>query len=273
MAYPILDHELARRVELAEAGSAVACAELLARLRPDSAAAVEPIAGGYAVFCGINSPITQAVAIGLAGTVSAEEIARLEEFYFSRGDAVRVEMCPLADPSVFAHFGERGYRVTEFSSVMARPLSSSEHWPDPTGGLTVEQAAPEQAGQWAQIVAQGFAEEFPVTPELLDVMSMFASAPGVLPFFARLEGEIAGGGCLSLRGGVAGLFGASTLPAFRKRGVQTALLQARLARGASAGCSLAVSLAQPASISEHNILRQGFATLYTRVKFEKPLPG
>jgi len=273
MAGIILDQELARRVEWAEAGSAVACAELLTRLRPDSGAAVEAIGGGYAVFCGVNSPITQAVGMGLAGEVSAEEIARLEEFYFSRGDAVRAEMCPLADPSVFAQFGERGYRVTEFSSVMARALSAAERWPEPARGLAVEEAAAEQAGQWAQIVAQGFAEEFPVTPELLDVMSMFASAQGVTPFFARLEGEIAGGGCLALRGGVAGLFGASTLPAFRKRGVQTALLHARLSRGVKAGCTLAVSLAQPASISERNILRQGFTTLYTRVKFEKSLPG
>lgn len=269
----LLDLALARRVELAEAGAAVEAAEMLARSRPEAGAAVERIAGGFAVFCGVNSPLTQAVAIGLDGPVSAEEIARLEEFYFSRGDAVRVEMCPLADPSVFAQFGERGYRVTEFSSVMARPLPPSENWPEPPPGMTVEQVAPDHADQWTQTVAQGFAEEFPVTPELLEVMRMFALAPSALTYLARVQGEIAGGGCLALRGGIAGLFGASTLLPFRHRGVQTALLHARLARGAAAGCDLAVSLAQPASISERNIIHQGFARLYTRVKFEKSLPG
>jgi hypothetical protein len=34
-------------------------------------------------------------------------------------------------------------------------------------------------------------------------------------------------------------------------------------------CELAVSLARPGSVSERNIIRQGFRTLYTRVKFEK----
>jgi hypothetical protein len=51
--------------------------------------------------------------------------------------------------------------------------------------------------------------------------------------------------------------------------VHTALLHARLARAAEAGCDLAVCLAQPGSASQQNIVRRGFTVLYTRVKFEK----
>jgi len=226
-----------------------------------------------AIFCGVNSPITQAVGIGLDGPVSEAEIARLEEFYFSRGDAVRVELCPLADASVLEQFGKRGYRVTEFSNMMARPIAPGEHWPAPAPGIMIERTGPDEAELWTRTVAQGFAEHFPVTPELLEVMQMFALAPRAECYLARVDGEIAGGGCVSLREGVAGLFGASTLPTFRKRGVQTALLHARLARAAAAGCDLAACIALPGSISQRNILRQGFQTLYTRVKFEKPLPS
>jgi hypothetical protein len=53
--------------------------------------------------------------------------------------------------------------------------------------------------------------------------------------------------------------------------VQTALLHARLARAAEAGCDLAVCLAQPGSTSQRNVVRQGFTVLYTRVKFERDL--
>jgi GNAT superfamily N-acetyltransferase len=60
-----------------------------------------------------------------------------------------------------------------------------------------------------------------------------------------------------------------SLPAFRRRGVQTALLDVRMQRAAEQGCELAMSLAQPGSASQRNIARQGFRTLYTRVKFEK----
>jgi GNAT superfamily N-acetyltransferase len=120
-------------------------------------------------------------------------------------------------------------------------------------------------------VSQGFAEQFAVTQELLDVMHMFALGSGSECYLARVDGKVAGGATLSVRSGVAGLFGASTLPAFRNRGVQTALLHARLARAAANGCDVAVSLARPGSVSQRNIVRQDFRVLYTRVKFEKEL--
>jgi len=108
-----------------------------------------------------------------------------------------------------------------------------------------------------------------VTAEMLGVMKMFALGKNSECYLARIDGRVAGGATLALRGTVAGLFGASTLPDFRKHGVQTALLQARLRRAAEAGCEMAVSLAQPGSVSQRNIMRQGFRVLYTRVKFER----
>jgi hypothetical protein len=196
----------------------------------------------------------------------------LEAFYFARGDAARAELCPLADPSVVEQFGKRGYRVTEFSNVMARRLEGTENLPPLPPGVTLDRLPPDQTELWTQTVAQGFAEHFPVTAELLEVMQLFAQSSKTICFLARVEGQVAGGGCLALRDGIAGLFGASTLPAFRHRGVQTALVQARLSVAAASSCDLAVSVALPGSASQRNIVRQGFQTLYTRVKFEKELP-
>ena len=272
MQSPILTLELARRVELAEARAAVDCAEARECLEPGGGAAVERVAGGFAVYCGANSPITQAVGLGLNGAVSDEEFAQLEEFYRRRNEPVRVETCPLADASLIAHFGKHGYRVTEFSNVMARPLcasdSTSAHMQMPVG-VTIEHTGREQINLWTLTVSQGFSEHFPVTQEILTVMRMFASGPNVECYLARVNGAVAGGATLSIRDGIAGLFGASTLPSFRNRGVQTALLQTRLARAAAAGCDLAVCIAQPGSASQRNVLRQGFSVLYTRVKFER----
>jgi len=267
-----LNLELARRIETAEAQAAVECAETLERFRPGSGAAVRRIAGGFAVYCGPGSPVTQAVAMGLDGPVSKEEFDRLEEFYRSRGEAVRVETAPLAEPTFIEQFGQRCYRVTEFSNVMARQVSSlDQNTPEPPPGVTVEKAGKDQIDTWVETVAQGFAEQFPVSQELLEVMKMFALAPKTECYLARVDGKIAGGGTLTIHDGVAGLFGASTLPIARQHGVQTALLQRRLARAAQTGCDLAVSLAQPGSTSQRNIVRQGFRVLYTRVKFEKEM--
>ena len=59
-------------------------------------------------------------------------------------------------------------------------------------------------------------------------------------------------------------FGAATAPAHRRRGVQTALLSARLADAAAAGCDIAVVTTQPGSKSQQNVQRRGFDLLYTR---------
>jgi GNAT superfamily N-acetyltransferase len=267
----ILDLALARRLELAEARAAVDSAEALERRRAASGAAVEAIAGGYAVYCGANSPLTQAVGLGLAGPMSEQEFRRLEEFYRTRSESVRVETCPLADPSLIEQFGKSAYRLTEFTNVMARPmeLAQSERWPDPPAGVSIDKVAPSEMPQWALTVAQGFAESHAITDELLEVMELFGSGPNAECYLAQVDGQSAGGAALAIRDGIAGLFGASTLPEFRGRGVQTALLHARMGRAAETGAELAMCLAQPGSISERNVVRQGFQVLYTRVKFER----
>lgn len=265
----ILDLALAREIELAEAGAAVGCAELMKRMQPESGAAVEHIAGGFSVYCGAGNPITQAVGLGLHGPVSAQDFDRLEAFYFGRDEPVRIETCPLADPTLFEKYKERSYHVSEFSNVMAQPVRDGATPPSPAE-IEIQLVSREEIDLWVLAVAQGFAENYPVTQELLSVMKMFALGKNTECYVARINGRVVGGATLALRGRIAGLFGASTLPEFRKRGVQTALLHTRLRRAAQAACEFAVSLAQPGSISQRNLTRQGFQTLYTRVKFERP---
>ncbi len=259
---------LSRRIELAEAEVAVEGANTLISLKPDAGTAVESVAGGYAVYCGANSPVTQAVGLGLNGAVSHEEFDRLEEFFFSRDEPVRVETSPLADASLFALFRERGYGVTEFSNVMVRQIDPADHWTE-SDGIEISKVGREEMDLWTLTVAQGFADNYPVTEETIRVMKIFGLSNGMECYLARVNGRIAGAATLSLRGKIAGLFGASTLTDFRRRGVQTALLMSRLRRAGEEGCEIAVSLAQPGSPSQRNITRLGFRTLYTRVKFEK----
>ncbi len=264
----LLSLELARELEFAEAEVTVCGAETMRELQPEVGTAVMKVAGGYAVYCGASSPVTQAIGLGLNGPVTEEDFDRLEDFYFSRNEAVRVETCPVADASLFALYRERGYGVTEFSNVMVRPINSGERWPS-SEGIEIRKASHEEMDLWTLTVAQGFAEHYPVTGEIVRVMKVFGLSRGMECYLARIDNKVAGGATLSLRGKIAGLFGASTLVDFRKRGVQTALLRTRLRRAAEAGCEIGVSLAQPGSHSQRNITRLGFRTLYTRVKFER----
>jgi len=261
-----MDLEFARRLELAEAFAARACAEAAGRVHPNLAVAIEEIAGGVAVFTGIGSPITQAVGVGLNGPVSDAELDRLETFYASRGAPVALELCPLVDLSLYETLAKRGYQLREVSNVLFREVMAGESFTSPGGEAAVRPASPDEESLWALTVAQGFAEHIPVTQSILDVMVGFFHRADACCFLAFVGKEVAGGAVVSAHDGVGGLFGASTLPAFRRRGVQTALLAARLAWACDHRCNIAVSIAQPGSASQRNIERFGFRVAYTRTK-------
>lgn len=83
-------------------------------------------------------------------------------------------------------------------------------------------------------------------------------------YFARRDGEVAGVAYARIADGLLQLAGATTLPAHRRRGIQSALLRARLVEAAASGCDLAVVTVEPASKSQQNVRRAGFALLYPR---------
>lgn len=72
-------------------------------------------------------------------------------------------------------------------------------------------------------------------------MRDLVAAAGVVRYVALRDGVIADGGSFCMAECVAQLTGAATVPAHRRRGVQTALLSARLGDAAAAGCDLAVT--------------------------------
>src|SRR5215469_243378 len=147
MQYPLLSLELAREIEMAEALAAIDCAERMRAATANGEGAVAAVAGGSAIYCGANSPVTQAVGLGLNGPVGKEEFDKLEKFYFTRNEPVRVETCPLADQTLIQHYGERGYQVTEFSNVMVRPVMA-DGAARVAGEIQIEKAGAHEIDLW-----------------------------------------------------------------------------------------------------------------------------
>jgi GNAT superfamily N-acetyltransferase len=69
---------------------------------------------------------------------------------------------------------------------------------------------------------------------------------------------------MRIDGALAQMAGAGTLPAYRGRGVQKALVHYRLQEAHAAGCELAVVTTAPGTRSQDNVMRRGFELLYTR---------
>jgi len=79
-----------------------------------------------------------------------------------------------------------------------------------------------------------------------------------------VDGSVASAAAMRLCDSIAQLCGAATLPPFRRRGLQSALLQARLHAAAAAGCDVAVVTTEPGSKSQQNAQRAGFVLIYSR---------
>ncbi|NDD65105.1 MAG: GNAT family N-acetyltransferase, partial [Acidobacteria bacterium] len=135
------------------------------------------------------------------------------------------------------------------------------------GGLLTRAVGRAELGDWAKLSASGWSE-FPEYSGLMyDLALVAASRDGSLSFVAEIDGQPVGTAGLSIVDGVALLTGASTLPEFRRRGVQRRLLEARLADAAARGCQLAMVCALPGSASQRNAERAGFRIAYTRIKW------
>jgi GNAT superfamily N-acetyltransferase len=260
------DLHTARRLEEAQAVGRAEVARAHACLRPQAGIAVEAVAGGYAVYNPLGSPATRAHAngLGMGGPAGEADLQRLHDFYRSRGAAAHVEVCPLADPSLSEWLGRRGYRLAGWTNVLARALSADEPFAPARAGVEVRPVAPEEGEVWGRIVARGFTGKPEATPAEVEISRPLFAVPAVRCFLGLVDGAAAAGGVVALYRDVATLFGTSTLPAFRGRGLQTALIRARLAYAAAAGCSLATVNTVPGSISQRNAELQGLCVVYTR---------
>jgi GNAT superfamily N-acetyltransferase len=260
------DLNLSRRLERAEARGNADFVEARAAVEPESGACWIEVAGAYAMFDGVESPVTQTFGLGLFETASNADLERIEEFFKERGAPVYHEVSPLADVSLLALLNERGYEPFEFTSVMFRSLRTgvaARHDSD----VSVHVAGPDEYELWAQTAARGWSEFEELSEFMLGLSRVSTRRANAPSFLAELDGRAVATGALSIWEGVALLAGASTIPEARRRGAQQALLDARLNYAVAHGCDLAMMCALPGSASQRNAERQGFRIAYTRIKW------
>ncbi|HUS17326.1 MAG TPA: GNAT family N-acetyltransferase, partial [Chloroflexia bacterium] len=93
-------------------------------------------------------------------------------------------------------------------------------------------------------------------PGLTERRQQGAASGEEIAYLARLDGVPVADGLLRMRGGVAYLAGASTLPAYRGRHVYSTLLHRRLADAHGRGYAIATIDAEP--MSRRIVTRYGF---------------
>lgn len=262
------DQELAKKIERTEARSNASFVEARARMFPASNAEWTEIAGVYAMFDGIESPLTQTFGLGIFEAATHEILEKLETFFKERGARVLHEVSPLADASVINILNERGYQPFELTSVMFQSVEEIKFNAAVNPKIKTRVIETGEEELWARTSANGWATEMEGLAEFMfEFGQISANCAGGFPYLAEIENAPAATGMLFIYDGAALLAGTSTVPEGRRQGAQFALLEARLKFAAEHGCKLAIMGASPGSQSQRNAEKNGFRIAYTRTKW------
>lgn len=264
------DIDLSRKLERTEASANAAFIETRAKISPETNAEWIEVAGTYAMFDGVESPLTQTFGLGVFEEITNSHLDKLEAFFKKHNAAVFHEVSPLAGLDLVALLNERNYQPIELTSVMFQEIdgSNSLNLPiNPHIKTRIIEKGEEEL--WARTSANGWASE---AQELADFMFNFgkisAGCKGGFPFLAELGDRSISAAMLFIFNDVALLAGASTVAEGRRMGGQSALLDARLKFAQSQGCKIAMMGALPGSQSQRNAEKNGFRIAYTRTKWQ-----
>ncbi len=268
-----VDATLAARIDRVESRLSASIAAAVRDRDPRAPVSITPLGDSSAVFARPGSPINKLIGVGFTGALDGDALTAVEAQWREHGEQFRVELATLASTEAAAQLSGRGYQLIGFENVLVRPLTTlpprSEH---------VAIAADDDDAAWMRVLVDGFAAgdgtgvavDNYVREAIEQAMIDMAAAAGFARYVARLDGTHAGAATMRVDDGVALMCGATTLPAFRRRGVQAALLAARLADARAAGCELAVVTTAPGSQSQANVMRSGFQLAYARAILLSP---
>jgi GNAT superfamily N-acetyltransferase len=205
--------------------------------------------------------------LGQATPATDEQLDWIADFYGE--ETYFVALAPDAEPGdLAARLEARGFEADYAWTKFRRGVEP----PSPVETeLRVEPIGPQHARDFGRVVAAGF--------ELPEFTARWFAALFARPrwtcFIAFAGDEPAAAGTLFVCRGVGWLSFAATLPEFRRRGAQSALLAERIRAAAELGCSTVVGETGALeegreSHSYRNIVRAGFEPVYDRPNYRSP---
>jgi GNAT superfamily N-acetyltransferase len=257
MLSPSLD--LVRRTLDAEAAYTLSRLQVLERLPGNPVGiAYRRIEGGAVALMARHLPVPYFNSvIGLAAGHEAQ-IAALLAWYRENGVAPRFEVVPgLATVEICRELARLGCFQSGFhTSLICEPAGNG------TQNAAVEKVTRATLDEFLDTHAAGWGMRDPAgfkanTRGWLD-------QPGWSLYLARSDGKAAATGILYVHDKVGYCADAATVPAFRGRGLQTALLRRRITDASAAGVDFICSGAEFLSASHRNMERAGMRLQFVR---------
>ncbi|MDA1265513.1 MAG: hypothetical protein O2816_10590 [Planctomycetota bacterium] len=256
-------HEIARFEERRQAAG---CSEVSLEC--------EEIAGGTMGYSHPGCWSNRAVGLGMDGPVNGADLDRLLRFYRERDCSPEIDVSPFNHVSLLRGLGERGFVVQEFDAVLVFDLAQVDRLTHPYGAPSgvdisaIEATDAAACAQWVAASTSGFRTlDQPIPEHQAAITHRIVQHPRVKCFLARNGQRAVGGAAAETFEGMGAIFGTSVVPDARGRGIQLALMLARLRWLAAQGASFTTVGSKPGIATERNARRLGFEMAYHRCTF------
>ena len=218
------------------------------------------------------SYFNRAIGLGVFEPATEASLDAIIERFRAAGTAdYWLHVSPTAEPAQLTGWlAARGFAPPPRRS-WAKFLRGPEHYAARPSALSVRHAEPRDAAAIAQTVCAAFGMPSSLAPWFAGLVGR----PRWRFVVAEADGMIAATGAAFIDGTTAWLGVGATRAEQRNRGAQSALLAARIALAADAGCTLLAtetgeSIAGELNPSLNNIRRAGFVQICSRTNFAAP---
>ncbi|WP_338551429.1 GNAT family N-acetyltransferase [Paenibacillus sp. KS-LC4] len=207
------------------------------------------------------------------GRASAAQLDEVLNWYKEQGGSPQFEIVPSRiDGDTLLALAQKGYYQSGFHASLAGNIAQQAGMTLEEGqtGIVVRRLGEHEVDLYAELHALGSGLPIAGKNHIADNNRMLFNREGWQFYAAEIDRIAVGVGVMHIHEHIASLTFAATLPEYRKRGVQAALIAARLLAAAQAGCTLMVGQASYCSSSQRNMERAGMSLCYTRSTWSKP---
>ena len=214
------------------------------------------------------------IGAGIIGPLDERGVDAVVRHFSAKGRTPCVEIYPgLTPPAVLAALGEAGF-TDSGHGLESHVLETADVADVAIPQVEVRRVGPAEYRRFGELVRDGFdmGADAALGPFFVDltVASLERLGSSSAGFIASVDGDDAGTGWLVLTDRVGGCYSGSVLKRFRGRGIQKAVIAARVREGLARGKRIFISQTDPDSPSGHNLHDQGFRTLYRASWFTRP---
>lgn len=196
-----------------------------------------------------------------------KHIKGIVDFYKQKDIPFRFELTPsLTTSDLLTHLHEAGYYQHDFHTTLYTQVSKILDTADKLldQKITIRKLKRHEFSIFAEIYIKGFQ----MPPFLKNGVALnneiLYGNKGWTFYLASYENEPAGIRVLYIKDSIATLAAAATIPFFRNKGIQSALIKHRIYQACLQDCDLAVGQAKFASTSQNNMERAGLKIAYTK---------